>query len=821
MLEGAGELLATGVGPPLAEVRKNYYEARVTSSSLDRVGMKASLPSDVALDLPHAYYYVVPLGLAECYHALGDFATAETRYLEAASYQYLNAVIEAPYLWQRLATLYLDWGNSLFRNDQAPDALPIYTRVITPDATVPMSALYTTASLAPGADVARTVITNLANVLTLTVNPLIAAVIVEVRQQILKIQGGLDYWGFWTLTVPIWTFKYLQNAAINFTQLAIGAERDVVNFWDRADQATLTRQQIAQGVSQAQAEIQAAQLQASAAAAEANAYNAALTLANQRATDAAANAAEYATTSANSIVYQALSSQVSGGSDGNWSEINGYADRILAGQSLQDIERGTLSGSLQLAGSRLDREYEVDSLNRQAIEMALARNQAQAETAAAAARVAAANAAVNVARLRAQGAQQLLNTFDSQFFTPDVWYAMGQTMWRLYRRYLDMALRTAKLMQQAYNFETDQSLKLIKTDYSTDEVKGLLGAEALMADIQTFTYDLITSQLSKPQPIRQTISLAERYGFAFENQLRKTGVMNFETRIDDFDSYYPGTYAGRIERVEVEVDGIVPVRGISGTLTNSGISGYRTPASLWMDPATSGLKYRVQSKEALVLSDYAERQDVLLLPNDQRMMRVFEGAGVASTWSLELPMAINDINYDALTDVRLTFYYKARFDPDLRTRVLAQLTSRPGINQRERGIPLRWIYPDAFFRFQDTGSLNFSLRASDFRSNETAPRITSIGVLIATDGSVPASGLNVALATPTQAAVTARTDATGAFVSALGNAWAPLATGTAVGNYAISMTAADNPTLVVGGVLTLSPIVNIVLVLGYSFTPRA
>jgi hypothetical protein len=35
------------------------------------------------------------------------------------------------------------------------------------------------------------------------------------------------------------------------------------------------------------------------------------------------------------------------------------------------------------------------------------------------------------------------------------------------------------------------------------------------------------------------------------------------------------------------------------------------------------------------------------------------------------------------------------------------------------------------------------------------------------------------------------------------------------------MTAADNPTLVKGGKLTLTPIVNIGLILGYNFTPKA
>src|SRR6185436_14989054 len=240
---------------------------------------------------------------------------------------------------------------------------------------------------------------------------------------------------------------------------------------------------------------------------------------------------------------------------------------------------------------------------------------------------------------------------------------------------------------------------------------------------------------------------------AFETQLRKTGVMEFETRIDDFDAYYPGTYAGRIEAVEIDVMGIVPPAGISGTLTNDGISAYRLPAALVADPAHSGLKYRVQSRETLVLSDYTVRQDGALVPPDQRMMRVFQGAGLASTWRLELPRAINDLDYGALTDVRITFYYKARFDPELRQRVLADLASRPAINAGQRGIPLRWVYPDAFFRFQDTGELTCTLRKQDFRSNETQPLINDIGILIVTDGSVAPGGLKGALSTPGHAPI--------------------------------------------------------------------
>jgi hypothetical protein len=811
---------ATAGPPPVPEIRALVYESRVTLKgveSLAALSMASSLLSDVAISLPHLYYYVIPLGLAECYHALGDYQTAEARYFSAASYTFLNPEVEALYLFKRLALLYLDWGNSLFRDGNPAAALPIYQNVLVADGTVPSSPLYKTASLATGATIGQSIIGNLANAEALAVNPEISATIVEIHQQLIKILGGLDFWGFFTATVPIWTFDYLQSVASNFTQLAISAERDFINFQDRADQANLSRLQLQQQVAQGQAEINAAQMQAAAANFEAQVYRDGLKLAQDRAKNARDNAAEYAAKSAHAAALQAAAQQVSGGDDGNTRDLNDLANQLLSTGFIEG-SRGTIAAADQLAGSKVNQQYEVDSMNRQANELDQAAVQATSEVAAAAARVNAAQATVTVARLRAQGAQQMLDAFSNQFFTPDVWYALATSMYRLYRRYLDMALRVARLMQQAYNFENDQSLHIVKADYATDEVKGLLAAESLLADINTFTFDLITNTTGKSQPIRQTISLAERYPFLFENRLRTTGVMEFETRMDDFDDYYPGTYAGRIEMVEVEVEGIVPIAGISGTLTNSGISTYRRPSFF---PPGSAKKFRVQSRETLVLSDYNPRQDAIVATSDQRQLKVFEGAGVASSWRLELPRGLNDIDYSSLTDVRLTFTYKARFDPVLKDIVLAQLAALPGVNNRQRSLPLRWLYPDAFFRFQKTGTLDFTLRASDFRRNETDPNLTGLALLVVTDGTMPPGGITLSLATPAHTAgAKAVTDAQGMIEAAPGNPWNALANGATRGNYVLTVSAADNPALVKAGLLNLTPVVNLVLILEYVYKPR-
>ncbi len=47
--------------------------------------------------------------------ALGAYADAETEYLSTLDYKYLNQAAESVTLWLRLADLYLEWGDRLYR----------------------------------------------------------------------------------------------------------------------------------------------------------------------------------------------------------------------------------------------------------------------------------------------------------------------------------------------------------------------------------------------------------------------------------------------------------------------------------------------------------------------------------------------------------------------------------------------------------------------------------------------------------------------------------------------------------------------------------
>ena len=814
--------------PNAANLEARLYQGRTSLAILPDILAQPLTSSDFVMSLPHTYFYVIPVGLGDCYTALGDWADAEASYLQAAAYQYLNATIEAPQLWAKLAEMYVLWGDSLYRGGDPQNALPVYEHVVTQGGAVPTSSLYTTPGLAPGAQIASSTIPQLPQLIAspsavaATLNPTIAAPIVEAYVKLGQISAGLDFYGHWAPVVPIWTFDYLQQVASQYCQLAVTTEQNVINYWDRADQAKLTRLQLAQHVTDSQAEVNNAALQLTAAQDEASAYAAGVDLANKRAADAAQNASDYQNLDSQAILYQAESSEVNGGDNGNPDYLNSLADQFTSGQTISG-DRGDIGAAVQLVSSRLTLQYEVASMQRTAGEMQAAAAQAQAELTAANARAAAASGQVAIAQLHATEAQAVLDAFDNVTFTAGVWKAMGDRMYSLYRRYLDMALRTAKLMQRAYNFENDASLNVIRSDYSSDEIRGLLAADMLMADVESFTDNLLGTRQTKIQPVTHTLSLATRHSYAFETQFRKTGHIEFDTTADDFDLAYPGTFGGRIRHVEVTLQGLTPATGISGTLTCGGISFYRLPTDSWSDQDPDHMRRRVQTAETLVLSDFSASADPAAASGDRRQAPIFAGAGVIGTWVLDVPPEVNDIDYNLITDALVTFTYDARYDPALAAAVKTELDTQPGAHTTQLGLPLRWLYPDTFFDLVNNHMATLTVLPSDLPLNQTATTITQLGLLVTVSGGHSPAALRIDLTAPGAAAPSAAvSDANGLSTSTTpGSPLLAQLGRPVVGDWQITATPADNPGWTTDGVLDLTPIANLTLLLEYSYTPRS
>jgi tetratricopeptide (TPR) repeat protein len=837
--------------PDINSIKSYLYEPHASATSLPDAVMMGGDLWQHSLNLSYYYYFAIPLYKAQCYQALGDYQNAISEYFVAAQYAYINAAIEGPYIWVQVANCYLCWGDVYYQQGDTADALTQYSNVLQFNSTTPPSTqLYTTSSLATAVNIAKTLIPQLptlteSGISTLSSDDtLIATVLLQIYGRLTQLNASLDFSGNSPQSVPIWTFDYLQQVATNLAQLAQQVEQQVINFWSQAQTATLTESQLKGQLAQANSQVTASGAAVTAAQAQATAYQQALTLAQTRASDAKANASEYQSENSQTLLDQAEASYLpvenpfdSGGipdqpysflpgstSDSSFFATSGstMVQDIMGAYDAGNRSWSQLQGQLPVAyqwmAGTASQQYQVDSMNRTTTEMQQAATQAQGQLAAANAQVAAAKANLAVAQLQANAAQQNLAAFDASTFTPQVWTAMGNFMMQIYQNYMTQAIAVAKLMQQAYNFENDTSLSYIQSSYP-GVVQGLLGADALMSDIQQFTYELVTGTTSKLQLIKSSISLATNYGYLFNTQLIPTGSMSFETSLDDFDSEYPGVYQARLKSVSIDIQGIIPPTGVSGSLTNGGISWYRLPSDIATDSNTT--KLRIQTSDTLVISDYNPSQDGILTSTDgSQQLGIFEGAGVASTWTLSLPPSLNDINYSSLSDVVLTFLYEARFDAQLVPTVLADLASRPGFYSRERAIPLAWLYPDLFYAFQSSGVLTLSLGTADFPQNQTNPMVTAVSLVLTSPTASALNGVTISLATPGKTAASAATGTGGSISSQTNTALAGLTGGSALGNWVITISATNNPSLVSNGQLNLSAFTNMALIFDYTFTPR-
>src|SRR6266511_47613 len=811
--------------PDPAAIERHVYASRVRNAAMPDILAQPLLATDFVLALSHFYHYVIPVGMADCYTALGDWTNAELGYLLAASYDYLNEAVEAPQLWAKLATLYLRWADSLYRADDPAGALPIYERIVTQGGAVPNSRLYTTPGIGAGAELARPIIDTLPKPGTEpgelggAPEPVIAAPVLGAYLKIGQIKAGLDFHGHWASTVPIWTFDYLQRVATQFCQLAVSAEQSVITYWDRADQGALTRQQLVQHAVDSAAEVDVATRQWLIAKAEEHAYSKAFDLAKMRAADAQANHDDYQSLHGDAILYQAFAGAVAydHGEVMNW--LDTYADQTLQGSRPAAPDKGMKGPGLQLVANRLSMQYELASMQRTADELKLAIDQAATEFVAMSGRRFAADLQRNIAELHRDEAKALLQTFNEATFTPEVWQAIGDRLFALYRRHLDMALRAAKLMQSAYNFENDTTMKVIRADYTGDEIRGLLGADTLAADIASFTDAQLSSARGKTQLITHTVSLATRHSYAFETQFRRAGRMAFETTADDFDLAYPGTYGGRIRRVDVTLQGLVPVGGFAGTLTCGGLSFYRLPMDAWKDQNSDQMRRRIQPAETLVLSDLDRRTEPA--DADDRQAGIFAGAGVIGSWVLDIPPEVNDIDYRLITDVLITFTYQARYDPALAGAVREILHNQPGAHVTQLALPLRWLYPDTFFNLVNNHTATLHIAATDLPLNHTNATLTRLGLLI-----IPrqhaADGLTIEVTAPGAASLAAVvTDESGlASSTSAGGALSTQLGRPVVGDWTLAVPADGGAGWMTDGAIDLTDLANVTLLLEYRYTPR-
>jgi hypothetical protein len=809
----AGESLATfklasGALPAVSELVDQVYQRRVSAAISAQLDWQIIDTTSTTFYLTQLYAYALPVKIGDCYHQIGQFSNAEAYYQQASSYTYINPQVEATSLWIRLARNSLEWGDALYKNEDNPGATTQYSKLINGDGSVPNSLLYTAASLATPANASRTLVQNLQQRPLPEVNWEIAYLVMTAFSRLQQIAQGLDFYGL--LLSPIHTFEYLQSVARGFAQEAIQAEREFVNFKARQEAEEATRRELETAVAMATAEAESRRLQYLAAQDDEAAANNALALAIKRRDDAKTQMDAYAASSSAEIWARAATQAVGAGQDFVYDEISELVDKLERGETIS-APPGKLAAANTYYAGRRTQKYELQKMQDNIDELNVGITMATDQLAAAKSRTTAAEVLWQASLQRAAMAAASLEAFDANFFTPETWAKMADVMRDISRNYLFKAIRIAKLMERAYNFENDTDLKVIKNDYGVGVATPapgrdirLLGADMLLEDIDAFTYNAIASKTRKSSRIKDVLSIASNFPAQFE-EFRQTGLLSIETDLYEFDRLHPGFFGQRIEAVEVEIIGLLPETGLNGTLSAGGVTSFRKK-----DNSTGKRTHQI---DTMALSSFALRGDGFLYGADTGVRGLFQGLGVGTTWQLHLPKRSNNFDYRRIFDVNLILYYTAQFDAGLRATVLAA-PPRVGETSVLRTLALRYDFPEAWYAYYRSGIASFLLDRPRLPANQTNFTTTTVSFRVVTREGISNQDIGLRITAPDGASGDATTDATGMVSSQL-PALAALAGQTPIGTWKIEVV--SGPSLMDGETLKLDRVYNIQMGLEYAF----
>jgi hypothetical protein len=249
----------------------------------------------------------------------------------------------------------------------------------------------------------------------------------------------------------------------------------------------------------------------------------------------------------------------------------------------------------------------------------------------------------------------------------------SQAFFQTYQLAYDLAKKAEKCLQFELGLE---NTSYIQFNYWDSLRKGLLSGERLQVDLRRLEAAYL-EQNRRERELTKHVSLAQVAPAALL-QLRQTGrcVVSLPEALFDLD--YQGHYFRRIKTVALSIPCVAgPYTTISCTLrllrstvrVSSALSGGEYPHANEDGVWTDDDRFRESFTPVSALATSGAQNDSGLFElsfRDERYLP-FEGAGVISTWTLELtaPKELRQFDYDTISDVLLHLRYTAREDAGL------------------------------------------------------------------------------------------------------------------------------------------------------------
>lgn len=321
-------------------------------------------------------------------------------------------------------------------------------------------------------------------------------------------------------------------------------------------------------------------------------------------------------------------------------------------------------------------------------------------------RIAIASQDLRMHLLHAEQTRQADEFMRSKFTNRELYDWMVTQLSALYFQSYQMAFDMARRAERAFQFERGIATSAFISFGHWDSLRnGLLAGEHLHMNLKRLEIEYI-NQNKRDSELTRNISLALHDPFAL-HALRTTGTCTVNLAESLFDHDQPGHYMRRIKSVALTLPAVVgPYTSVNCRLTLQS-------SFVRVDPALAS-HYRADPD---MLSDRRFRHDLGSVQSiatsrahsDTGMFEVnfrderylpFEGAGVISTWQIDLDPRCNDFDLSTLSDVVMELRYTARDGGNaLRTSCLTEMTASSSREPQARLFSARTDFADAWNEF--------------------------------------------------------------------------------------------------------------------------
>jgi tetratricopeptide (TPR) repeat protein len=578
--------------------------------------------------------------------------------------------------------------------------------------------------------------------------------------------------GFEADTVPERRFAVLVQLAQRFTDLALGAEKDLLSFRQAFEAESFSLLQATNQLAAAEATVEIERLKADNALGEVG-------LAGLQLGQAQFTVSHYETLIANGLsdweevaltaawtsaglsslaVLPAIASMVLAGAGvataatGIGAVPGAVMTTIGAAGTLLSAVTGGIQGAASAAGAVSNAAAMTASFERREEEwqyqLGLGRfNAAIAEAGLGQAlgRHAIAVAEQGLAELNRRAAVDAVQFLSNKFLNREMWAFMQRVMREEYRTRLNYAIGAAFMAERALAFELQSSVNVVRFDYFDPRRDGLLGATQLATDLARLEGTRLSQERRKLQ-VTKNLSLASLMPADFQRFRDGNGRLPFRTLMAWLDRDFPGQYMRLIQSVRLTVIALVPpFEGIHATLSSSGIS------QVVVGPPFETRTVRA-NPETVAFSSAYQASGVFQLDYRGEFRLPFEGTGFETDWVLELPRAGNPFDFQTIADVVMTVEYTALVDAGYRRRVQLELGNQVS---GERALSVPFNFPDLWYQLHNPEAyaapltLSLATRVADFPANVSDPRIDHVMLYVVprAGSSVEISGVTLSLGT--------------------------------------------------------------------------